>query len=93
MKSFFHTGLLDVVITTCFGSISWQLIASIFPHCFFIQSLCERASPRLSVPQVDWCLRGGVSHFAFFMRRIMSYHRDEEYVGTAEECAAWAKAD
>ncbi|CAK0899394.1 unnamed protein product [Prorocentrum cordatum] len=80
VQDFFNTGLLGAIITTTVGSISWQLVASVFPvafmHnplvyvllriCLFLESIgiCSGAWVLASVHKYTVCFRRDEFYFA-----------------------------
>jgi silicon transporter len=92
VQGLFDTGLLGALITTIVASITWQLVASAFPMAF------------LSTPVtyillrfclfLEWTgLCQGAWVVAQVHRKLVSFKRDEVYIGTAEERAASKKED
>jgi hypothetical protein len=86
MLLFFNTGLLGAFITTIVGSITWQLVASVFPIVF------------LSNPLVYFFIRirlllkaTGVCFGAWVLdnihKAIAGFQVDEVYIRTADERA------
>jgi len=91
-QELFNTGLLGAVITTIFASISWQLVASVFP-IFFLSS-------PITYFLLRWCLFlestgicAGAWIIAAIHKKIAGFHRDEGYIGTADARSHVGKSD
>jgi MFS family permease len=91
VQNFFNTGLLGAIITTIVASLAWRIIASSFPLAFL-------SNPLIYVI-IRLCLileASGVCSAAWLLalihKQIAGYQLDEEYIGTADERAAAAKA-
>ena len=87
IQKLFETGLLGALCTAIVGSMMWRLLSSAFPIAF------------LSTPFTYILLRlclfleaTGLLHGAWVLaaihKKIANFHRDEFYIGTAEERAA-----
>ena len=87
VQKLFDTGLLGALCTAIVGSMMWRLLASAFPHAF------------LSLPFTYVLLRlcmfleaTGLLHGAWVLAdihaKVAKFHKDEFYIGTAEERAA-----
>lgn len=92
IQALFDTGLLGALITTVVASITWQLVASAFPMAFMstpITYLLLRFCLFL-----EWTgLCQGAWVVARIHRKVVSFKRDEVYIGTAEERALKAKEE
>lgn len=92
LQNLFDTGLLGALALTIIGSIAWQLVASAFPIAFM-------SSP-ITYSLLRICLfleATGICHGAWILaaihKKIAGFERDELYIGTAEQRAAWEKGD
>jgi len=89
-QAFFETGLLGALITTIVASITWQLVASVWPMAylstpitFLLLKFCLGLE-WTGIMQGSWVI-------ARIHRRLVKFKRDEVYIGSAEERAAKAK--
>jgi silicon transporter len=91
-QNLFATGFLGAVITTILASISWQLVASVFPLAFLSNPLTY-VFLRICLA-FEWTgICNGAWVLAALQKKIMGFQRDEVYIGTAEERAAKALED
>jgi len=92
IQKLFETGLLGALCTAIIGSMMWRLLASAFPIVFL--------STPFTYVLLRFCLfleSTGVLHGAWVLaalhKKIAGFHRDEFYIGTAEERAASKRPD
>merc|ERR1712127_625685 len=85
-QELFNTGLLGAMIVTICGSISWQLVASAFPHAFLANPMTYFLL-RIALFLESTGICQGAWVLAAINAKISGYQRDEVYVGTAEERA------
>lgn len=92
LQEFLNFGFQGALITTILGSITWQLVAAVFPVAFL-------SNP---VTYILLCiclfLEGtGICNGAWVMaavfKKIFGYQKDEVYIGTAEERKARGMKD
>jgi hypothetical protein len=86
-QELFNTGLLGAMIVTICGSISWQLVASAFPHAFLANPMTYFLL-RIALFLESTGICQGAWVLAAIHAKISGFQRDEVYVGTAEERAA-----
>jgi silicon transporter len=91
-QTLFNTGLLGAIITTILGSISWQLVASVFPVAF-LGNPFTYIFLRICLWLEATGLCSGAWVLAAIHKKIAHFQRDEVYIGTAEERAAKNMAD
>ena len=84
IQHIFNTGFLGAIMFTILGSISWQIVASVFPLAF-MQSPITYVLLRicLGVECTGICQSAFV--IAAIHRKIASFKQDDTYIGTAEE--------
>merc|ERR1712127_281003 len=85
-QELFNTGLLGAMIVTICGSVSWQLVASAFPHAFLANPMTYFLL-RIALFLESTGICQGAWVLAAINAKISGYQRDEVYVGTAEERA------
>jgi len=82
VQQFFNTGLLGAIITTV-NSITWELMASAFPIAFLRNPLVYMLLRiALFLEYIGICSAAWV--FGSIQRYIAGYHRDEVYIGRAD---------
>lgn len=87
IQKLFETGLLGALCTAIVGSMMWRLLAAAFPIAFL--------STPFTYVLLRFCLfleSTGLLHGAWVLaaihKKVAGFHRDEFYIGTAEERAA-----
>ncbi|CAK0872583.1 unnamed protein product [Prorocentrum cordatum] len=83
VEVFFNTGLLGAIITTTIGSVSWQLVASVFPVAFLRNPLVY------ILLRMCLCLEftgicSGAWVLASVHKRVSGFRRDECYLDHAD---------
>ena len=91
-QELFNTGLLGAMIVTICGSISWQLVASAFPHAFLANPMTYFLL-RIALFLESTGICQGAWVLAAIHAKISGFQRDEVYVGTAEDRAKNDKGD
>ena len=86
LQAFFNTGLCGAILTTIVGSISWRLVASAFPMAF-LSTPITYGLLRICFVLESTGVASGAWVLAALHRRVIAFHPDEEYIGTAEERA------
>lgn len=87
VQRFFNTGTLGAVITTIFGSIIPQLLASAFP-IHFLSNPLSYVFLRLCLLLEATGIASGSWVLASIHKRVNCLRNDAVYIGTAEERAA-----
>lgn len=87
IQKLFETGLLGALCTAIVGSMMWRLLSSAFPIAF-LSTPFTYILLRLCL-LLEWTgLLHGAWVLAAIHKKIANFHRDEFYIGTAEERAA-----
>merc|ERR550539_1558506 len=92
VQEFLNTGLHAAVITTIVASISWQLVASVFPIAF-MSSPITYILLRICLLLEATGICSGAWVLALVHKKIAKFQYDEVYIGTPEERADQDKAD
>lgn len=82
MQTFFNTGLLGAIITTTIGSISWQLVASVFPVAFLRNPLVYILL-RICLLLESTGICSGAWVLASIHKYLAGFRRDEIYLDRA----------
>jgi len=91
-QALFNTGLLGALMLTIIGSITWQLVASAFP-IFFLNNPITYFLLRFCLFFEAIGICNGAWVLANIHKKIAGFHRDEFYIGTAEERAQKSMGD
>merc|ERR1712205_111053 len=84
MQEFFNLGFLGAIITTILASISWQLVAGVFPIAFLSNPIVYIfLNIALGIEATGIC--AGSWFMGSLHKKAAGFQLDEVYVGTAEE--------
>ena len=86
VQVFFNSGLLGAIITTIFGSILCQLVASTYPIALLSNPFVY-VFLRICLWIEATGLSSGAWVIALIHKKIAGFQRDEVYIGTVEERA------
>ena len=87
IQKLFETGLLGALCTAIVGSMMWRLLSSAFPIAF-METPFTYVLLRLCLFLEATGLLHGAWVLAAIHKKVANFHRDEFYIGTAEERAA-----
>jgi hypothetical protein len=87
IQSFLNFGFQGALITTILGSITWQLVAAVFP-VGFLSNPVTYILLRICLLLEATGICNGAWVIAAIFKAMFGYQKDEVYIGTAEERAA-----
>merc|ERR1712003_441677 len=92
VQNVLNFGFQGALITTILGSISWQLVAAVFPVAF-LSNPVTYILLRICLFLEATGICNGAWVLAAIFKKIFGYQKDEVYIGTAEERKARGMKD
>lgn len=92
VQTFLNTGLCGALLTTVFGSVSWQLVADAFPFAFLSTPLTY-IMLRICLLLEATGICNGAWVLASIHKKLAAFQDDDIHIGTAEERAAQRRKD
>lgn len=92
LQSFLNLGFQGALLTTILGSITWQLVAAVFPVAF-LSNPVTYILLRICLFLEGTGICNGAWVLAGIFKQIFGYQKDEVYIGTADERKARGMKD